>query len=227
MIHRSRYGGHVTSKFFIFILMTFLLVSCKAAPVKQAPSLTVTQQEELAMKKFREILDSTKELKRQDAVPLIMNGYDEVIEKYPDSYLAEESYYRKMSIYLLENYPPMEKEAEDVYREYFSKYKKPRMGMAMNGDLARYYYNNQKWEKLARFTTPFMREYVRTGKYGDTVFLFLYTEAKFYLKDYEEARKGYQIIKKNFAGKPDARNAEQRIEYINSILESKKGSSSH
>lgn len=171
------------------------------------------------MNKFRDILESTRELKRQDAVPLILDGYDEVMEKYPNSYLAEESYYRKMSIYLLENYPPMEEEAEGLFREYFQKYKKPRLGMIMNSELARYYYSRQRWEKLARFTTPFMREYVKSGKYGDTVFLFLYTEAKFHLKDYEEARRGYQIIKKIFKGKRDAKLADQRLEYLNSLPE--------
>lgn len=213
----SLYGGEVAKKLFIFLMISAALFSCKAAPVKQAPALTVTEQENMAMDRFRELLESTRELKRQEAMPLIMNGYSEVMEKYPDSLLAEESYYRLMSIYLLENFPPKEKEAEEVYREYFSRYKNPRLAMALNGDLARHYYKHGKWEKLAKFTTPFMREYVRSGRYGDTVFLFLYTEAKFHLKDYEEARRGYQIIKSKFKGKRDAKLAQQRLEYINSI----------
>jgi len=95
------------------------------------------------------------------------------------------------------------------------------MGMAMNGDLARYYYDNNRWEKLALFATPFMREYIKSGKYGDTVFIFFYTEAKFFLKDYEEARKGYQIIMENFKGSGNARIAEQRLKYMESMQNNK------
>jgi TolA-binding protein len=179
----------------------------------------VKEQEEKAMQLFTQVLEDTRELTRPDAMPIIKKGFYETIEKYPDSFLAEESYYRLMTINLREVYPPKEEEAEEIYREYFKNYKNPRIGMTMTSDLARFYYDYQRWEKLAKFTTPFMREYVKSGKYGDTVFIFLYTEAKFYLKDYEEARKGYQIMKKNFAGTRNAEMAEKRLEYIKSIQE--------
>jgi len=202
----------------LLCLIPAMLVSCKSAPVDQSgPVMTVTEQEEKAMERFKTLLDETRELDRSDAMPLILEGYREVMDKYPDSFLAEESYFRMMTIALHEVYPPKEEEAENLYNEYFRRYKHPQMGMAMNGELARYYYKEMKWEKLAKFTTPFMREYVKSGKYGDTVFLFLYTEAKFHLKDYDEARKGYQIIKRNSAGTRDADIAEQRLEYIRSI----------
>lgn len=206
----------------LLFLIPLMLFSCKAASVKKdGPQMTVQEQEDKAMDKFRDMLEGTKELRREDTVPLITAGYGEVIDKYPDSFLAEESYYRLMVLNLRDYSPPREEEAERLYREYFQKYKDPRIGMAMNGDLARYYYDNNRWERLARFTTPFMREFLKSGKYGDTVFIFFYTEAKFFLKDYEEARKGYQIIKKNFPGTGNAKIAEHRLEYMKSIQKDK------
>jgi len=208
---------------FIFLLMIF---SCKGLVREddslKHPSQSVQEQEEKAMEEFKVMLESTKGMRRENIVPLISEGYNDIIEKYPDSFLAEESYYRLMVIKLRDHYPPQEEEAERLYREYFRIYKKPRIGMSMNGDLARYYYDYKKWEKLASFTMPFMKEYVKTGKYGDTVFLFLYTEAKFHLKEYDEARRGYQIIKRNFAGKRDAKIAEERLEYIKSLQDAGK-----
>jgi outer membrane protein assembly factor BamD (BamD/ComL family) len=172
------------------------------------------------MKLFNEMLESTRELKREDYIPIIMKKYEEMIEKYPDTFRSEEAYYRMMRVNLREFYPPREEEAERLYREYFKKYKNPRVGMAMNGDLARHYFKHQRWEKLARFQTTFIKEYVKSGKYGDTLFLYLYTEAKFHLKDYEEARRGYQIIKRNFKGKRNAMMAEKRLEQLKTIMDS-------
>ena len=204
------------------IISSLALMSCKAAPKRtddlfEKPQMTVKEQEARALEDFQVMLESTAELKRQEAVPLLAKGYAQVIEDYPASFLAEESYYRMMLMNLRDYTPPREAEAEEVYREYFKKYKNPRIGMAMNGDLARYYYSYRRWEKLAMFTTPFMREYVKSGKYGDTLFLFLYSEAKYFLKDYNEARKGYLIIKKNFKGKRDEKVAEERLEAIEAL----------
>lgn len=207
---------------FIIILST-LLASCKGAPQRvEEPipqsTLPAQEQNEKALVKFKEMLDGTADIRREEAIPMLADGYNTIIEEYPQSFLAEESYYRLMTLNLRDYYPPHEAEAERVYREYFKRYPNPRIGMAMNGDLARYYYDNQKWEKLAQFTTPFMREFAKSGKYGDTVFLFLYSEAKYNLKDYKEARKGYLIIRKNFKGTRDAEVAGERLNSIKSIM---------
>lgn len=209
------------------IILSALLASCKAAPprteeVMKQIDMPAQEQNDKALIKFKEMLDGTADIKREEAIPMLAEGYNSIINQYPQSFLAEESYYRLMTMKLRDYYPPREEEAEQIYREYFQKYKKPRIGMAMNGDLARYYHDNQRWEKLAKFTTPFMREFAKSGKYGDTVFLFLYSEAKFHTKDYDEARKGYQIIRKNFKGTRDAEIAEKRLNTIKSIMEQAK-----
>ena len=206
----------------LLVSVLLALASCKAAPQRPAdvlerPSIPVKEQDEKALAEYKAILESTAELRREQAVPVLAEGYARVIDQYPASFLAEESHYRLMLMNLQDFFPPREEEAEKVYREYFSRYKNPRIGMTMNGDLARYYYKNQRWEKLAKFTLPFMKEYVKSGKYGDTVFIFFYTEAKFFMKDYDEARKGYLIIKENFKGKSNARIAEERLEFIKSL----------
>lgn len=202
------------------MIAMLLVLSCtgqqKKADVAPSPTVAMTLQEQnsLAMKKFSDMLEITKNARRQDVLVPLMDGYREIINKYPDSSLAQESYYRLMLMNLQDFDPPRETEAEKIYREYFAKYPKPRLGMTVNGELARYYYQNGKWEKLASFTTPFMREYVKSGKYGDTVFLFLYTEAKYHLGDYKEARKGYLTIKRLFPNSSDARLSDERLKVI-------------
>lgn len=181
--------------------------------------MTVKEQEDRAMLKMTELLEITSTKKREEALPYIVSGYREIMQKYPESFMAEEGYYRLMVINIRDYYPPRVKEAEDIYREYFKRYKKPRVGMSMTGDLARFYYANGLWEKLSRFTVPYMREYARSGKYGDTVFLFLYTEARFHLKDYREARKGYTIVLRNAARESSDYNlATSRLQAIEKAL---------
>lgn len=206
------------------LMLIMALASCKGAEVKapatDAPSAaSVQEQEQLAMVKLGEMLDETTPLRREAAVPVLINGYFEVIENYPYSFIAEESYFRLMTIYLKDFYPSREAEAEALYSEYFTKYRNPQTGMAMTTDLARHYYETKNWRKLSSFTVPFMREFAKSGKYGDTVFLFYYSEAQFFLEKYGEARKGYKYMIKNNPNSRDSKLANARLKVIKTKLE--------
>ena len=213
----------------ITLFITFALMACvdgkkPVETIKQQKTyMSVKEQEEKSMVKMNEILEITSTKKKEEAIPFIISGYRDIMENYPESFMAEEGYYRLMIINLRDYYPPKIKEAEAIYKEYFRRYRKPRIGMSMTGDLARYYYANGMWEKLSRFTVPFMREFAKSGKYGDTVFLFLYTESRFHLEDYNEARKGYNIVLKNSAeGSSDYNMAINRLEAIKKAMEAQK-----
>lgn len=177
------------------VTCTFLLASCQlpGLPRPEEPPvvLEVEKQQELAEKKYFDLHESTARMPRVEKRDILVEGFKEVIAKYPDSSFAHESHYHLMRSYLYNYDFPREKEAEEVYDSYFKKYDNPMMGNTIHLEMAKYYYQFKIWKKLESFTIPFMQEFVATGKMRDGLILFYYSEAKFNLKDYKEALRGY------------------------------------
>ncbi len=205
-------------------LASSLLFSCATAPVEEEPekvTLPVEEQEKLAMQTFNDMLETTANVPRRKVLNELEQGYNKIIKEYPDTDLAQESYLRLM-LYNLEDFErPRVETAENIYKEYFKKYPEPKLGSAMNFYLAKFYFEYHHWEKLAEFSTPFLREYVKTGKYSKTLYLLYYSEAKFHLKDYEEAEKGFTLMLKEFPGTQEAGFAETRLKELKSRRQDK------
>lgn len=193
-----------------------------AAPAPTEENLPLEKQEALAMETYKQMLELTADTPRYEVLDQLREGYYKVINEYPDSYLAEESYFRLILHYLHDYEIPREDDAERLYKEYFAKHPKPRLNNAINDAVSRHYYEFGRWEKLARFTTPFMRAYVKEGKYQNTIYLFFYSESKFRLGEIEEARRGFRIIEKLFPETVEAKHAEKRIDEIDERLGRKK-----
>lgn len=187
-------------------------------PPAQSDRMPVEKQEELAMQTYQQMLELTAERSRYEVLDQLRDGYYKVINEYPDSFLAEESYLRLILHYLHDYEIPREDDAERLYKEYFEKYPKPRMNNAINDALSRHYYEFGRWEKLAKFTTPFMRAYVKEGKFANTIYLFFYSESKFRLGEYDEARRGFRIIMRLFPDTKEADHAKKRLAEINEHL---------
>ncbi len=188
------------STLFAGIALCFMLASCQLPglptpeiepPPEVEPPLEIEKQEELAQQKYLDLLESTARMHRTEKRDIMAEGFKEVIAKYPDSSYAHESYFHLIRAYFYNYDQPMEKEAEEVYESYFRKYEDPKIENALNLEMAKYYYQSQRWNKLVSFTVPFMQEFVETGKMRDGLFLFYYSEAKYKLKDYGEALRGY------------------------------------
>lgn len=196
------------------------LYSCATAPPPAAveepkaevPALSPEEQQAKAKEKFMEMLDLTANVARHTVIADLEKGYIEIINKYPDSYLAEESYWRLIIMNLEDFYPPRTERAEELYREYFRKYPKPQLDNAVNDTMARFYFRMNMWEKLATFCLPFMREYVKTGNLPSPLFMFFYSEAKFQLKEFEEAARGFKILIQRFPDSREALHGRERLE---------------
>jgi TolA-binding protein len=203
--------------FLVILFSEFYLLSCAVAPPKEEPSeISVEEQDRLSMEKFEELLESTANIPHDKTRPMAREGFYEIIDKYPDSYLAEESYFRLIISYLEDFYPPEEAKAEAIYREYFEKYPKPRLNNAINDTMVRFYYKTGSWEKLVAFSIPYLSDYVKTGTLKAPLFLFFYSEGKFNLNDLKEARIGYKTLIHYFPNSREAKIAKEKLKIIQS-----------
>lgn len=201
--------------------MFFLSASCvpretvvEGPPAYKPSSMPVEEQNKKAFEVFNQMLELTAENPRETVLPKIEEGYAKIIAEYPDSYLAEESFMRLIMINF-EEYPTARVErAEELYREYFKRYPKPRLDVAINNTMALLYYRYARWDRLVAFCIPFVEQYVKTGKFESTMYLFYYSEGRFNMKDYKEAEKGYRLVIKHYKGADTARIAGERLKQI-------------
>jgi hypothetical protein len=83
--------------------------------------------------------------------------------------------------------------------------------------MARLYYNYAMWDRLSNFLIPFVRDFVVTGKIVNPVFLFYYSEAKFFLKDYDEAARGYRLLIREKPANMELDVARKRLQDIREL----------
>jgi tetratricopeptide (TPR) repeat protein len=214
-----------TSAYLIGLLAsTLALYSCATQPVVEekkpepaAVRITPEEQQQKALEAYNDLVEITADVDRRAVLPQLKEGHLRVIRDYPDSSFAEESYLRLIMISFEDYEVPQFEEAEKYYREYFKSYPKPRLDNAINEAMARYYYRYGLWERLANFLTPQIEKYVRTGESPGPFYLFIYTEALFYLKDYKEAEKGYLTVIRLYPGSHEAKIAADKLKTIEAL----------
>lgn len=196
-----------------------LLISCVSAPVespkKQKSDIPIELQEEVALEKYNDILQVvlTTPIDKMGAV--LNDRYMEIIRDYPDSFYAEESYFRLMQSRIKYFWPPDFDGAEKHYAEYIRNYpKSERIVNLMNDYMVRTYYYYEQWSRMVTFLQPYLKNYIATGDAKPVHFMYYYSIAKFKLKDYEEARKGFDIVINQFPGSAEARNSAERLKDI-------------
>lgn len=211
----------------LFAIMVIMFASsCKTAPVS-APVPETTQlpreeQQELALQSYTDLLESTARMTRVEKRDIMVKGFENVMRNYPETSYAHESYFHLIRHYLYNYDAPREKDAEDVYRRYFEKYEDPKLGTTLSLEMAKYYYQFKRLDRLVDFTIPFMQEYVETGKMRDGLILFYYSEAKFLLKDYKEALRGFVTYANLYKGNNLEKFVQKRLVEIRHLLEKEK-----
>jgi hypothetical protein len=117
----------------LFILVAFFLVAGCATQTYEPDQKAVgkdatvkklgpTEQKEQAYEIFKEILVLSDSPDRQRNLPEIKQRYREIINKYPDVGLAQESYLRLVLLAKEEKNESGNKEAEQLYQEFLQKY---------------------------------------------------------------------------------------------------------
>jgi hypothetical protein len=117
---------------FCFLVLVGIMGGCaqKSTDMEQksierlepAPKLTVAEQQKKAYEILEEIRQLTDTIDREENILEIKAGYREIIEKCPDTGLAQESYLRLVLLAREENTPASNAEAERVYQEFLLKY---------------------------------------------------------------------------------------------------------
>jgi hypothetical protein len=101
--------------FISLLLSAFMFFSCATPPKEEAPvappveeKLPIEVQVKKSQEKFEEILELTADVKRRDVLPQMEVRYHELVSKYPDTYLAEESYWRLIKMNMSDYVPTHE-----------------------------------------------------------------------------------------------------------------------
>lgn len=176
--------------------------------------MTPKMQDTKAMESYGEILEMTLLDDRQAVLPRMEQAYKDIIKRYPDAYLAQESYWRLVLLHLEQYNPPRVDKADAYYREFLDKYPDSKIKVVLDDTLVRYYHNNGIWDRLLDVTTPYVRKYIDKGVLKTPMFMYFYSEAKFNLGDKAEAKKGYRIVLKHFPGSTEAKLSTKRLKSI-------------
>lgn len=216
--------------FFAFTLLLFsviCLASCAALrpaapqpkteekpPEEVKKTLTPAEQGERAFNLFTEILTFTETGDRETALPKIEATYFKIIAEYPDAPLAQESYWRLISIYVNDYAPPQYEKAEPLYYEFLQKYPGSGMKIPLEDTLSQSYHKNAKWEKLIAIHAQAVDEYSEKGKISSPEPLFMYAEAKLHTGSIDDAEKYYKAVIDSFPNSYRAAVSKKRIESI-------------
>jgi TolA-binding protein len=208
---------------FAFVLSIFLIAPVIASsentgeakpPVEKKQKKVTSEREAKAFEIFDQILTLTETPDTKDVLPQIETLYLKIIKEYPDTALAQESYWRLIMLYVEKSTPPEYEKAENLYREFLKKYPDSVMDNPIENTLSKSYYKNGKWDKLLKLNLPVVNEFHKTGKLSNPNPMFMYAEAKFNLGDLTEAEKSYKTVIELFPTSSMAATSKKRIEDI-------------
>jgi hypothetical protein len=206
--------------FALCVSLLVVLASCapsvKPTPPEEPPTakLPPEKQNDLAMLDYEKMLDMTTERGKRNVLPELEESYREVIRKYPDAYLTQESYWRLIRLNMWDYEPPRIDEAERIREEFMQKYPNSRMINVIDDSMSRYYYTNRQWDRLLNVLKYQIRKFIETDMLESPLFMFFYAEAKYNLNDFVEAKKGYNILVNRFPGSHEARVAGDRLKEL-------------
>jgi TolA-binding protein len=208
---------------FIFLISIFTVAPITASseePGEAKPSeetkekLSPADSEAKAYELFNEILTLTETSDTKTVLPQIETLYFKIIREYPETALAQESYWRLISIYVDRSIPPGYEKAETLYFEFLKKYPESVIKNMIEDTLSKSYYKNGKWDKLLKLSLPAVNEFKEKGKLSNPNLMFMYAEAKFNLGDLIEAERAYKIVIELFPTSSKAAASKRRLEEI-------------
>lgn len=195
--------------FSMLFLVSVLLASCatpkkpieikKSEEVKPAAEskkpYAPTVQETKSLDLFTEILDVIETSKdRKSALPKIEELYSRIIREYPEAPLAQESYWKLITIYVKDYSPPDYEKAEARYKEFVEKYPQSILKGLVQDTIGKSYHKYAQWDRLLELCAPTYKEYIENGKQPRASLLFMYAEANYNLGNIPEAEKSYKIV---------------------------------
>ena len=127
----------------LLVFVLFMLGGCagqsvgtggKSREVQKASQLSLGEQKEQAYEIFKQILELSDYQHRQENLPRMKELYREIINKYPQIGLAQESYLRLIIIAREEKTASGDAEAERLYQEFLGKYPDSNLRMVLESE---------------------------------------------------------------------------------------------
>jgi len=189
-------------------------VSASPEKTENKAELSLAEQEEKSVALFQQVFEMVGKNDRSTVLDKIESAYREIADKYPKAPLAQECYWRLITLYLNDYNPPLYDKIEATYAEFIKKYPDSPFREETEDNIAKMYYIKGQWDKLMRFYAPAIKKFIATGKLGRPQEIFLYSEAKMKLGDLTESEKGFKIVMANFPDTREASLAAQRLDAI-------------
>ena len=209
------------------ITLASLVTLCALAPQAALSDTTDTQGLSNTAKKdsraddksrayeiFEKILVLSEEPDNKDTFKEIEKLYLEIIQKYPDTALAQECYWRLIKHYVEKSNPPMVEEAEKTYAEFLKRYPESVIKNFIIDTLSKSYYKSGDWEKLSTLNAPLVQAFYKTKKVSNPSPLFMYAEAQFNLGNIQEAEKAYKSLIESSPKSREASLSKKRLDEI-------------
>ena len=178
------------------------------------PLLPRPEQEKKANALFQEIFKLAQEGERTANLPRIIELYQEIINKYPEAPLAQESYWRLIEINLRDFSPPRNDKALGLFDEFRAKYPDSPLMKVVQGTMARTFYLAGNWQELLAVVGTASEEINAPKEVQRPLTIFYYSEAKFHLNDPGEAARGFRALIRNFPDFQGSKTASERIAAI-------------
>ncbi|MEW6418618.1 MAG: tetratricopeptide repeat protein [Nitrospirota bacterium] len=213
----SSYSFILISLLFLFNISSCTYVSEKPEEIQLPESkkaISPADDEQKAFESFEEILNLTQTSDIQSVLPQIEALYLRIITEYPDIALAQECYWRLISLYVDKSVPPEYEKAETLYTEFLKRYPGSVLKSVIEDTLSKSYYKNGKWDKLLKLYTPAVNEFNEKGKLLNPDPMFMYAEARFNLGDLVEAEKAYKVVIELFPKSSRSDTSKTRLEEI-------------
>ncbi len=194
--------------YFMSVLFMLSVFACATAPTSVEPekaeevtppveakgAKTPTKHETESLNVFSEILDLVESTDdRQAVLPKIEALYERIIDDYADAPLAQESYWKLITIYLEDYSPPELDKAEMRHKEFVEKYPVSILRGMIEDTLGKGYYKNGDWDRLLKLCSPTYTQYIESKKHPRASLLFMFAEASYNLGNMEDAKKAYEI----------------------------------
>ncbi|MBI5407981.1 MAG: hypothetical protein HZA14_01285 [Nitrospirae bacterium] len=210
----------------ICIFFSICILAC-AAPQKKEKAEEIsppvekkevkhTEQETKSLEVFSEILELIESSENRESVlPQVEQLYGKIIKEYPEAPLAQESYWKLITLYVEDYTPPAYEKAESLYHEFTGRYPNSFVEGFIEDTLAHSYYRHADWDKLVKLCTPAYKEYIDRGIKPRASLIFMYSEANYNLGNYTEAEKGYEATVELFPKSNEGLRSKAMLQKMN------------
>ena len=209
---------------FSVFFLSFFLVACTTTGVKQpeekavpakAPPAKYTKEQKETLDIFTRILDIYENAEsRQAAAKEAEALYSRIINEYPNTPLAQESYWKLITVAVRDYRPPDFEKAEKHYEKFVLKYPDSVLSNAVNQTLINSYVRHKEWARLLKFCTPAFMQYKEKGNKISPLVLFMYSESNYRLVNIVEAEEGYKTVLELYPTLSYGKRAKKRLKEI-------------